>query len=505
MKAELFYKNNYVNKNDNQNNQNGFAINTEFSIANYENIKTLFNATVREDIDKTFITRTVAEEKGNNIVHTKEKESFVYNSHRGDYSYNLNSVKSGLISRRSHDNSIENILNNLDENYSNINERIIDKIQKNKKTLRNNYSTTDKTKPEENNFNSNAKLKHPLKDKEDDLNCESKKIFTTNKSTHCLFNSTKNNNHTVRHVINPEYTLSKIKCMPPQKNKINIKLKYKDVKELMSDKSPLGENNNIKFSSKINEYKELNLKKNQMNVYHYNKSCDPKHLEYSNKNVEQNLKKNHSTKISEKNPSLLFININSEKNQKEQGMNRATRNINSINTLKSTITLIPKKDRVPEKKSEENKSENKLKEIINNPQLNITKSIFSHNVHLKSTLYSSNNINVACAKLLNKKDININNYHSHSNINVKNSRNQKHSIYKNYSNFDLTNPQSETHSNKLRANSKGKCNSNELNKIDKIIYNSCINLQQGSGIIDLIKKRTKVKRNQKKVDPCQRK
>jgi len=488
MKAELFYKNNYCQKNEDQNNHNGVVINTDFSAVNYENIKTLFNATIREDIEKTFITRTVAEDKDNLVIPTNEKESFVYNSHRGDYSYNLNTVKSGLISKRSHNNSIENILNNLDENYSNINERIIDKIQKNKKTVRNNYSTTDKTKPEENIFNTNAKLKQPIKDKEDEVNSESKKVFTANKSTHCLFNSTKMNNQTVRQVINPEYTLSRAKCIPQQKNKINIKLKYKDVKELMSDKSPLGENQiNIKFSSKINEYKELNLKKNQINAFHYNKSCDPKYLEYSNKNIEQNIKKNHSTKISEKNKNSLFININSEKNLKEPVMNKATRNLNSINTLKSTITIIPKKELIIEKKSEEVKTENKIKDLINHPQLNITKSIFTNNMQSKASMYSSNNVNIASAKVYNKKEININNYYSHNDISTKNSRNQKHSIYKNNSKFDLTNP--ETYSNKIRNKSKGKNNSIEQNKIDLLVYNSCINLQQGSGKIRLTKKK----------------
>jgi len=34
------------------------------------------------------------------VIPTNEKESFAYNSHRGDYSYNLNTVKSGLISKR---------------------------------------------------------------------------------------------------------------------------------------------------------------------------------------------------------------------------------------------------------------------------------------------------------------------------------------------------------------------------------------------------------------------
>jgi hypothetical protein len=489
MKAELFYKNNYCQKNEEQNNHNGVVINTEFSVVNYENIKTLFNATIRDDIEKTFITRTVVEDKENLLIETNDKESFAVNSHRGDYSYNLNTNKSGLISRRSQNNSIENILNNLDENFSNINERIIDKIQKNKKTVRNNYSTTDKTKPEENIFNTNAKLKQPL-NKDDEFKSESKKIFTSNKSSHCLFNTTKMNNNTVRQVINPDYTLSRAKGIPQQKNKINIKLKYKDVKELLSDKSPLGEHENaIKFSSKINEYKDLNLKKNQINAFHYNKSCDPKNLEYSSKCIDQNTKKNHSTKISEKNKNSLFVNINFEKNLKEPVMNKATRNMNSINTLKSTLTIIPKKDRIVEKKIEDGKAENKIKDIINNPQLNITKSIFPNNIQSKSNMFISNNVNIASAKLLNKKEININNYYSHNNINT-NSRNQVHSIYKNNSNFDLTNPESS--SNKIRNKSKGKNNSIEMNKIEKLVYNSCINLQKGSGKIRLTKEKLQI-------------
>jgi hypothetical protein len=105
----------------------------------------------------------------------------------------------------------------------------------------------------------------------------------------------------------------------------------------------------------------------------------------------------------------------------------------------------------------------------------------------KANVYSSNNVNIVSAKVFNKKEININNYYSHNDITTKNSRNQKHSIYKNNSNFDLTNP--ETYSNKIRNKSKGKNNSIEQNKIDLLVYNSCINLQQGSGKIRLTKKK----------------
>jgi hypothetical protein len=161
--------------------------------------------------------------------------------------------------------------------------------------------------------------------------------------------------------------------------------------------------------------------------------------------------------------------------------------MNSINTLKSTITIIPKKELFIEKKSEEVKTENKIKDLINHPQLNITKSIFTNNMQSKASMYSSNNVNIASAKVYNKKEININNYYSHNDISTKNSRNQKHSIYKNNSKFDLTNP--ENYSNKIRNKSKGKNNSIEQNKIDLLVYNSCINLQQGSGKIRLTKKK----------------
>jgi hypothetical protein len=496
MRAEVFYKNNYCQKGINENDNNEGVVNTNFSAFNQENIRTLFNTTLRENIEKTFITRTVQEEKNNVIVETQEKESFTYNSHTGQINTSFNNKKSGLFTKRSHDNSIQNILYNLDENFNNINERIIDKIQKSKKIVRNNYSTTDKTKADENNFNNITKLKNSLKEKEDLINIDNKKTISGNKSTQCLFNSCKSNNQSVRQVIIPEYNISRIKGIPLQKNKINIKLRYKDVNDILNDKSPLGENsNNIKFSSKIKEYKELNLKKIYKNSSHYHKSYDPKNKDHSSKPLEYSYKKNHSTKICEKNNKNLiyFSNTNSEKNLiVKETVDKGSRNINPINTFKASLTLISKKDVKREKSNEELKSETKYKEIINNPQLNISKSIFSKHTHSKSSLHSTNNFKIGNIKLP-KKDINTNNYFS--NRKITNSRNKKNSIFKNNSNSNLLSPKADTISNNLKLKSKDSETNiiNEANKLDKIVYSSCIDLQYNSGITRLINRKIKEK------------
>ena len=500
MKAELFYKNNYNQKNNCDTNHN--ALVSEHNKNNQDNIKIMFNASIRENIDKTYITRTTIhdeEEKANSIVftHKNEKDNFNFNC-REEISSRLylveNTVKSGLITKRSRDSSIANILNNLDENFNNINDRIIDKIHKNKKIIGHNFSTTDKTKGDENI----TKMKLSQCKDEILLNNDQIRAIAQNKSSNCYFNNpTKSITQSFKQSANSEYNVTIKNNIIQQKNKMNIKLKYKDVKEMVTEKSPLHDKNNNFKVSRINEYNDINLKKGIEKKSQNYKSCDPKNYDNLNyeiyaKQPDYSGKKNNSTNFYEKQKIVSknnYLNAKSEKNliQPEPKLTNVltnSRNTNYTNDAQKTNNLTIFNNKNELKKSIE-KKRNEDRSITPKNSLDIktlTNTIyFSKNTQSKSSLHSNKTI-LKVPNILMKKSFDLNNFLSNKSTNSNNiqsrngSRNSKNLISKTPSNPNILNSNTIINNIKSISKEKNKPFKSEM-FFEKKIYSSCINLK----------------------------
>jgi hypothetical protein len=477
MKAELFYKKNYGRHPTNNNNEANIF--SEASARNQEDIKTLFNTTVRENIEKTYITQTIVDlkEQGDNQKTEKDSSAFIPTSRQ----------LAGKTLLFTKENSIESILNNMDENFHDINDRIIDKLQK-KKFTTNNYSTTDKTKADD-NINM-TKLKQSLYKDEGTVLDLSKKVLKANKSTNCLFGNSKSQ-HSLKQSQNSE--ANNFAKIAAKEKKLNIILKYKDMKDIVRDRSPIGDSFNLLKFSKLNQYKDLNLKKltnNQSQGYKSHEAA--KNEQSKNSEIPPN-KKNHSIEILNKSKKSIFShNAKSEKilvlpeKEKENILRNISRNKTlKQNSLISTMSRLKKENTIKIIKDRK-KAGSVLKDLINIPNLNVTKTLFSNHGQSKSSLNSkSNNFKLSNGKYPNK-EVCINNYFSNNNIlnNCQNSRNKVITIYKT-SSFASLNHQNYASNSKIAADQV--CPSKEPISTEKKIFSSCIDLQKEEPKIKLIK------------------
>ena len=150
-KAELYYKNNYgggKKKNDDDvNNESDSCLNN----LNPKDENNIFSDTVKFKISKNSLTQTAIYNDNNDTTLNLNED--LHKKIKGQNKpiqgiEDLSHFSSKSLGKANKDDSLINeLLKNLDKNTieSSINERIIDKIQKNKR-ISNNFSTTDKTK-----------------------------------------------------------------------------------------------------------------------------------------------------------------------------------------------------------------------------------------------------------------------------------------------------------------------------------------------------------------------
>ena len=248
-KAELYYKNNYGAKNKKSKNseQNSSMLNASQD-APATNAKSLFSSTIRSHINNNSITQSILQEDSAiyKDFYDKKREGW-NNTERVDGLTQLIdaskfSLKSGLVTCRSREDSVINkILYNLEGNIlrTSINERIIDKLHKNIKKTAKNFSTTDKTKPEENNnVNSNNQNNNFRKNQSNRKNSVKSNEKTNNNPTFFkTINSNNSQNNNIVILTNNKVTPSEKKNSIKINTNINLN-KNKDstyIKKLFSD------------------------------------------------------------------------------------------------------------------------------------------------------------------------------------------------------------------------------------------------------------------------------
>jgi hypothetical protein len=140
-KAEIYYKNNYGDKKKKQKQEHAIRSlnNSDDSNESKGAVSMLFDTTVRGIIDKNIITQATVKTQNN----TNTSSNFIIN----DSNYLNYSIKSDLLTKRSKDESLMNILSNLGEEVNfEINERFKGKLIKSKRVLiGKNVSSSDKT------------------------------------------------------------------------------------------------------------------------------------------------------------------------------------------------------------------------------------------------------------------------------------------------------------------------------------------------------------------------
>lgn len=406
LKAEEYYKKNYEKT----------PKKPQSSTENLLDQK-IFSTLVKENLEKTIITKSNLEEMNAN-------DSFLIN--KEDFNNKLFTAKSGLFTKRSKEggNSIENILSNFEDKiHKEIDERIIDKVHKNKKLAINNYSTTDKTKADE--VTNITKYKRDETVSQQETTLKPHKTLKTNKSSSNIFLVSRSNG-SLKLSHNAESRGKIIESYLEKGKKLNIKLNYKDFRELVRSKSPSTEKNQVQVC-KLSEYKGLNLKKIASNNTQSLKSFDPKsdtsglvlnhNKGKSTELFSQNkIKKSSSNYLSNPKPDAIV----ETRIPSSQPKNLSRNKFPSQNTLRPTFSLIKKENTLKNYESRGD-SATPFKELLNVPQLNLTKTLFSKHGNSRSSLHSNiNSLKIMSIRMPNSNEIAVKSNISQNGLNSRN-------------------------------------------------------------------------------------